>query len=76
MRPYKNIDGDSGVQAFEYGTDFIKVKFFNTEVVYVYTNASAGTQNIAEMKRLADDGRGLNAFINLHVKTLFARKEL
>jgi hypothetical protein len=74
MQIYKNIDGDSGVQAYEYGTDFIRVKF-TTGAIYVYTNASAGSQNIAEMKRLADAGSGLNAFINLNVKKLYARKE-
>jgi len=74
MQYYKNINGDSGVQAYEYGADFIRVKF-STGAVYVYTNASAGPQNIAEMKKLADEGKGLNAFINLKVKKLYARKE-
>jgi len=75
MQIYKNLDGDSGVQAYEYGTDFIKVKF-STGAVYVYTNASAGTHNIAEMKKLADEGKGLNAFINTKVKKLYARKDV
>jgi len=75
MQSYKNLDRDSGVQAYEYGTDFIRVQF-TTGAIYVYTNSSAGTSNIAAMKRLADEGRGLNAFINLHVKKLYARKEL
>jgi hypothetical protein len=74
MQYYKNIGGASGVRAYEYGADFIRVQF-TTGAVYVYTNASAGTHNIAEMKKLADDGKGLNAFINLHVKTLYARIE-
>jgi hypothetical protein len=74
MQHYKDIDGDSGVQAYEYGADFIRVKF-STGAVYLYTNASAGLQNIAEMKKLADRGNGLNSFINLNVKKLYAKKE-
>jgi hypothetical protein len=75
MQDYKNIDGDSGIVAYEYGTDFISVKFSNG-AVYLYTNTSAGPHNIAEMQKLADAGEGLNAFINLNVKKLYARKEL
>jgi len=72
MQYYKNIGGDSGVSAYEYGTDFIRVKFSSGKI-YLYTNASAGAQNIAEMKRLADAGRGLNSFINLRVRDLFVK---
>jgi hypothetical protein len=75
MQLYRNIGGDSGVLAYEYGTDFIRVKF-STGTVYLYTNASAGPQNISEMKKLADAGKGLNAFINLKVKKLYARTEM
>lgn len=74
MQRYKNIGGDSGVYAYESGPGFIRVKFI-TGAIYLYTDASAGAQNIAEMKRLADLGNGLNAFINLYVKKLYARKE-
>ena len=74
MQRYMDIDGASGVQAYEYGADFIRVQF-STGAIYLYTNASAGSQNIIEMKKLADQGNGLNAFINLNVKKLYARKE-
>jgi len=74
MQLYKDIDGDSSVQAYEYGTDFIRVKFI-TGAVYLYTNVSTGSHYITEMKRLADEGNGLNAFINLRVKKLYAKKE-
>jgi hypothetical protein len=40
----------------------------------VYTNASAGGANIAEMQRLALAGRGLNGFINTTVRKLYASK--
>ena len=74
MERYKNIGGDSGVSGYEIGDDHIRVKF-STGAVYLYTNASAGAQNIAQMKKLAVSGTGLNAFINTKVRTAYARKE-
>lgn len=74
MTPYRNINGDSGVSAFEYGEDYIRV-LFKTGAQYLYTNQSAGRGNIDHMKKLATQGGGLNAFINTKVKKLYARKE-
>jgi hypothetical protein len=74
MIPYKDIDGDSGVYAFEYGIDFIRVEF-STRSVYLYTYNSAGVENIERMKILAQRGEGLNAYINKSVRKLYARKE-
>lgn len=74
MIPYKNIDGDSGVYAYEYGEDYIRVQF-STGSVYLYTYKSAGVQNIEHMKMLAQRGEGLNAYINKTVRKLYARKE-
>ncbi|WP_286978959.1 hypothetical protein [Aminobacterium sp. UBA5514] len=74
MTPYRNINGDSGVSAFEYGEDYIRV-LFNTGAQYLYTNQSAGRENIECMKKLAAQGDGLNAFINTKVKKLYAQKE-
>lgn len=73
MDRYKNLSGDSGVQAYEIGHDSITVEF-NDGAVYLYTNGSAGAQNIEEMKRLAIAGRGLNGFINKYVRKNYARK--
>jgi len=55
MEPYKDIDGDSGVYAYEIGVDFIRVQFEDGGV-YLYTYASAGSQNIERMKNLARTG--------------------
>lgn len=74
MKRYRNIGGDSGVAKFENGPDFIRVKF-NDDDVYRYTYASAGSQNIEQMKKLAIAGEGLNTFINMHVRKLYERKE-
>ncbi len=73
MTHYKNLGGDSGVAAYEIGTDFIKVEF-NDRSVYLYTYQSAGSSNIEQMKDLAIAGMGLNSFINKHVKYNYASR--
>jgi hypothetical protein len=74
MKTYLDIDHDSGVAAFDDGPGFIRVQFSDRSV-YLYTDASAGSSNIAAMRRLAAAGDGLNAYINTHAKRLYARKE-
>jgi len=72
---YRDIDGDSGVVAFECGEDWIEIEFRRgRERFYKYTNARAGAQNITRMKLLANDGEGLNAFINKNVAKLYSSK--
>ena len=67
MIRYKDIDRDSNVFAYELGPDYIRIQF-KTGKVYLYTNASAGVQNIKQMKDLAELGNGLNSFIMRNVK--------
>ena len=74
MKRYSDIDRDSGVVAYEYGDDFIRVAFQDGGV-YLYTYASAGANHIERMKKLADRGDGLNEYINDYVKKAYARKE-
>lgn len=74
MESYRNLGGDSGVEAYEIGQDFIKVQFSDGSV-YMYTYASAGAGNIEQMKQLAANGRGLNSFINTVVRNDYAWKE-
>ena len=74
MNRYSDIDRGSGVNAHEYGRDFIRVQF-TTGATYRYAYASAGQRNIETMKQLADRGDGLNAFINDHAKKGYARRE-
>jgi len=74
LERYRNIDGDSGVYAYEYGDDFIRVEF-STGSIYLYTSDSAGADNIEHMKRLAINGDGLNSFINRVVRRLYETKE-
>jgi len=74
MDLYRDTNGDSGVDAYQIGDSFIRVRFKDA-AVYLYTNESAGVDNIQQMKKLAQSGDGLNAFINKHVKKRYARKE-
>ncbi|CAB3779575.1 hypothetical protein [Paraburkholderia fynbosensis] len=76
MERYRNVSGDSGVDAYEVGDDFIKVRF-RPGVVYWYTTASVGARHLGVLKRLARRGRGLGTYISQHpdVKGGYAKKE-
>lgn len=73
MEKYKDINGDSGVEGYIIGEDYIVVKFTKTAKTYKYSYSSAGTSNVEKMKVLARKGDGLNAFINTNVKDLFEK---
>jgi hypothetical protein len=75
MIRYKNLDGDSGVFAYEIGPDFIRVQFTGG-VVYLYSNKVTGRKNVEHMKGLALLGRGLSTFISRIVKDRYAFKSL
>lgn len=76
MQRYRNLSGDSGVDAYEIGDDFVKVRFRSGDV-YWYTQSSVGARHLAALKRLARRGQGLSAYISQHpdVKEGYARKE-
>ena len=71
MVPYKNNNGNSGVQAYEIGPDYITVKFTNTIRTYTYSYSKAGKEYVETMKQLAENGAGLNSFINRYVQKLY-----
>lgn len=73
MQRYRNLDGASGVTAFETADDSIKVAFINGSI-YEYDYASTGRGNIERMKRLAAEGRGLSTFISQRVHDAYARR--
>ena len=73
MERYQNLNGDSGVVAFELGEGSIRVKF-NSGWIYLYTNGSAGRMHINRMHQLAIDGVGLNSYISRYVKTSYQSK--
>jgi len=63
MNTYKDINGDSGVIAYEYGDDWIRVQFKHGGI-YEYRSSVIGSVHLNTMKRLADSGDGFNAYIN------------
>jgi hypothetical protein len=71
MERYTNLGGDSGVSAYEIGTEFIMVKFSGTSRTYIYSNRKAGSTHVENMKRLARSGNGLNSYINRYTKFLY-----
>ena len=74
MTKYKNLSGESGIMSYELGSDFIRIQFEDKEI-YLYTENSTGAEHIAKMKELAEKGRGLNTYINQHVRGNFEKKE-
>ncbi len=73
MEPYKNLNGDSPVRAFELGSDSITIEFEGGRV-YLYTESSTGLHNVELMKRLAETGVGLGGFISKYVRRRYARQ--
>ncbi len=73
MTKYANLNGNSGVFAYQIGSSYIQVQFTSGSI-YEYTNSSAGSSNIEEMKSLAIAGSGLGSFINRNVSKKYSRK--
>ena len=71
MERYRNSGGDSGVSAYEIGSDYIIVKFSGTAKTYRYSYRKAGQRHVENLKRLALSGSGLNSYINSYVKNLY-----
>lgn len=65
MKPYRDINGDSGVSCYDYGDDWIRVQF-KFGGIYEYRSAVIGSAHLTTMKCLADSGDGLNSYINTH----------
>jgi len=65
MKIYRNKDGRSGILRYECGPDYIVVEFDqDRNRFYKYTNSSAGPSSVDHMKILAEQGQGLNSYIN------------
>ena len=73
IQPYLNLSGDSGVRGYAIGPQAIAVEFADNSV-YLYTAGSAGAEAIARMHDLASGGRGLNTYINRHVRDAYAER--
>jgi len=73
MEKYKNLKGDSGVQSYKIGSDFIIVHFKN-DGSYLYNYDIPGSSHVERMKKLAIKGKGLSTYISTTVKKKFAEK--
>lgn len=67
MKRYKNLSGNSGVLAYEIEEKGVLVKFVDGRT-YHYTYKTAGKENIEQMKKLAEAGKGLSGYISKYVK--------
>ena len=74
MQRYRNVQGDSGVTAYETGPDSIRVTFKHGGT-YEYDYASTGQFHVERMKALAASGQGLATFISKCVRANYARRE-
>lgn len=75
MASYLNLNGNSGINEYDIGIDYIVVHFKNgKERHYRYDYATTGAAKVEEMKKLAKQGFGLNSYINTSVKKNFASK--
>ncbi len=73
MEMYKNLDGDSGIKAFEIGHHSIALEFTDGSS-YLYTYRSAGREVVEQMIKLAQGGRGLNTYVSRRVRAAYAEK--
>jgi hypothetical protein len=73
MERYKNRSGESGVIAYEIRRGAIVVQFVGGDK-YLYTDKSAGDENISTMQRLAEQGAGLSTFISQYVHDRYSHK--
>ena len=73
MLRYRNLNGDSGVEAFSVEPRAITVRF-RGGATYRYTHAATGRDEVEAMKDLALLGRGLSTFISTRVGKRYERK--
>jgi hypothetical protein len=73
MKPYRNLDGKSGVTAYACGDGFIRIRFVNGDI-YEYTDEATGREHIANMQKLAQAGLGLSTYVSRFVHDDYARK--
>lgn len=73
MQAYKDIDGNSGVAAFEIRERSLVVTF-KTGGAYLYDYRKPGRRHVEAMKKHALRGDGLATYINQHVRDNYSAK--
>ncbi len=68
MKEYNNISGQSDIEAFEVGDDFITIRLSKSEKEFTYTYANTGEKKVEKMKALALRGSGLWRYIITNAK--------
>lgn len=63
MQLYLNPDDNSGIHSYEYGPEFIIVRFKEIQRLFVYTYRDTGRLHVEAMKVLAKRGCGLEEYI-------------
>lgn len=75
MEIYLNKSGESGIESYDIGPDYIIITYkHGTTRHYLYTYSSTGKNNVEHMKLLAESGFGLNSFINTYIKNHYEQK--
>lgn len=75
MTPYRNRSGNSNVVSYEATEDSIHVVFKSgTYRNYLYDAVQPGKTAVDQMKVLAEQGHGLNAYISSAVKKNYAKR--
>lgn len=73
LKPYHDSQGTANASGYATGRTWIMVQF-KDDALYLYTNASCGAEHIRELKRLAKQGEGLDAYINKYVWKSYAKR--
>jgi len=75
MTPYRNLGENSNIVAYEITENTIQVIFRRGRYRnYLYDSVRPGSAAVEKMKILAEQGRGLNAYISSVIKGRYARK--
>ena len=62
FKRYKNLGGNSSIECFEIGRDYIALVFKGMKHMYVYPLALLGSNNYTQMVFLAERGQGLRGY--------------
>ena len=69
MTKYLNKGGDSGINEYDIGADYIIIHFWTGKYKhYKYSYIKPGREKVEIMKKLAERGEGLNEYINRVIK--------
>jgi len=74
MNLYANLSGNSPVIGYEVGENSIRV-FFIEDRIYLYNDQKPGLAYVNQMIALAQEGKGLSAYITKSVGKNFAARE-